>query len=68
MTIKVGDKLPEGMFSVMGAEGPTGINTEEVLLVKKLFYLPYLEPLPPPVQLLICPVLSSNTMKLLPRA
>ena len=42
MTIKVGDKIPEGMFSVMGAEGPTGISTAEVFDGKKvvLFAVP----------------------------
>jgi peroxiredoxin len=42
MTIKVGDKLPEGVFSIMGSEGPTGISTAEVFAGKKvvLFAVP----------------------------
>ena len=42
MTIKVGDKIPEGMFTVMGAEGPTGISTGEISDGKKvvLFAVP----------------------------
>ena len=30
MTIQVGDKIPEGMFTVMGAEGPTGVSTADL--------------------------------------
>ena len=42
MTIKVGDKIPTGMFTVMGAEGPTGMSTSEVFDGKKvvLFAVP----------------------------
>jgi len=42
MTIKVGDKIPAGMFTIMGAEGPTGISTSEVFEGKKvvLFAVP----------------------------
>jgi peroxiredoxin len=42
MTIQVGDKIPEGMFTVMGAEGPTGISTAEIFDGKKvvLFAVP----------------------------
>ena len=42
MTIKVGDKLPEGMFSVMGAEGPTGLSAANIFAGKKvvLFAVP----------------------------
>jgi peroxiredoxin len=36
MTIKVGDKLPEGAFSVMGSEGPTGITTTDIFAGKKV--------------------------------
>ena len=42
MTIKVGDKLPEGMFTIMGSEGPTGLSTSDVFAGKKvvLFAVP----------------------------
>jgi len=42
MTIKVGDKIPAGMFTIMGAEGPTGISTSEIFEGKKvvLFAVP----------------------------
>lgn len=42
MTIQVGDKIPAGMFTVMGAEGPTGLSTEDVFAGKKvvLFAVP----------------------------
>ena len=42
MTIKVGDKIPEGMFTVMGAEGPTGISTGEIFNGKKVVTYLYL--------------------------
>ena len=42
MTIQVGDKIPEGMFTVMGAEGPTGLSTADLFVGKKvvLFAVP----------------------------
>lgn len=42
MTIQVGDRIPEGMFSVMGAEGPAGVSTSELFDDKKvvLFAVP----------------------------
>ena len=42
MTIKVGDKVPEGMLTVMGAEGPAGISTADIFSGKKvvLFAVP----------------------------
>jgi peroxiredoxin len=42
MSIKVGDKVPSGMFTVMGAEGPTGISTADIFEGKKvvLFAVP----------------------------
>ncbi|MAE03327.1 peroxiredoxin [Porticoccaceae bacterium] len=42
MTIQVGDKIPAGMFTVMGAEGPTGLSTEDLFAGKKvvLFAVP----------------------------
>ena len=42
MTIQVGDKIPEGMFTVMGAEGPTGLGTADLFAGKKvvLFAVP----------------------------
>ena len=42
MTIKVGDKIPAGMFTVMGTEGPTGISTSDIFDGKKvvLFAVP----------------------------
>ena len=42
MTIEVGDKIPAGTFTVMGAEGPTGISTSEIFDGKKvvLFAVP----------------------------
>ena len=42
MTIQVGDKVPEGMFSFMGAEGPAGISTADLFGGKKvvLFAVP----------------------------
>ena len=42
MTIKVGDRIPEGKFRVMTAEGPGWKNTDEVFKGKKvaLFAVP----------------------------
>jgi peroxiredoxin len=42
MTIQVGDKIPEGMFTVMGAEGPNGLSTADLFAGKKvvLFAVP----------------------------
>jgi peroxiredoxin len=42
MTIKVGDKIPESKFRVMGAEGPAWKSTDEVFKGKKvaLFAVP----------------------------
>lgn len=42
MTIKVGDRIPAGKFTVMGAEGPTARTTDEVFKGKKvaLFAVP----------------------------
>jgi len=42
MTIKVGDKIPQGVFTIMGDEGPTGITTSDVFDGKKvvLFAVP----------------------------
>ena len=42
MTIQVGDKIPEGMFTVMGAEGPTRLSTADLFAGKKvvLFAVP----------------------------
>ena len=42
MSIKVGDKVTSGMFTVMGAEGPTGISTADIFEGKKvvLFAVP----------------------------
>ncbi|MDP6198490.1 MAG: peroxiredoxin [Porticoccaceae bacterium] len=42
MTIQVGDKIPEGMFTVMGVEGPTGLSTQDLFTGKKvvLFAVP----------------------------
>jgi peroxiredoxin len=42
MTIQVGDKIPEGMFTVMGSEGPTGVSTADIFTGKKvvLFAVP----------------------------
>ena len=42
MTIQVGDKIPAGMLTVMGAEGPTGLSTEDLFAGKKvvLFAVP----------------------------
>ncbi len=42
MTIQVGDKIPDGMFTVMGVEGPTGLSTADLFGGKKviLFAVP----------------------------
>jgi glutaredoxin/glutathione-dependent peroxiredoxin len=42
MTIKVGDRIPSGKFTVMGSEGPTARTTDEVFKGKKvaLFAVP----------------------------
>ena len=42
MTIKVGDKMPEGGFTVMNADGPGGVTTDELFSGKKvvLFSVP----------------------------
>lgn len=36
MTIKAGDKMPEGGFAVMTAEGPGGMTTDELFSGKKV--------------------------------
>lgn len=42
MTIKVGDRMPEGSFAVMGAEGPGSVSSQELFGGKKvvLFAVP----------------------------
>lgn len=42
MTIKVGEKVPEGKFAFMGADGPSGITSDELFKGKKvvLFAVP----------------------------
>jgi glutaredoxin/glutathione-dependent peroxiredoxin len=42
MTIKVGDRIPDGKFTVMGEEGPTARTTADVFTGKKvaLFAVP----------------------------
>jgi glutaredoxin/glutathione-dependent peroxiredoxin len=42
MTIKVGDRVPDGKFTVMGSDGPAPITTDEVFKGKKvvLFAVP----------------------------
>ncbi|HCU90162.1 MAG TPA: peroxiredoxin [Gammaproteobacteria bacterium] len=42
MTIKVGDKVPEGGFAVMGSDGPGGVTSAELFEGKKvvLFSVP----------------------------
>jgi peroxiredoxin len=42
VTIKVGDKIPEGTFGVMTAEGPGGLSSDELFKGKKvvLFSVP----------------------------
>ena len=42
MTIHVGDQVPEGMMTVIGAEGPAGISTADIFDGKKvvLFAVP----------------------------
>ena len=42
MTIKVGDKMPEGKFTVMGANGPEALTTDQLFAGKKvvLFSVP----------------------------
>lgn len=42
MTIKVGEKMPEGAFGVMTAEGPGGVTSDELFKGKKvvLFAVP----------------------------
>jgi peroxiredoxin len=42
MTIKVGDRIPDGKFTVMGADGPAARTTDEVFKGKKvaLFAVP----------------------------
>ncbi len=42
MSIQVGDKIPAGMLSIMGAEGPTGVSTADIFDGKKvvLFAVP----------------------------
>ncbi len=42
MTIKVGDKLPDATFTVMGPDGPTPVTTADVFAGKKvaLFAVP----------------------------
>jgi len=42
MTVQAGDKIPEGMFTIMGSEGPKGISTGDIFDGKKvvLFAVP----------------------------
>ena len=42
MSIKVGDKMPQGIFTVMGEEGPTGLPSSDIFDGKKvvLFAVP----------------------------
>ena len=42
MTIKVGDRVPAGMCTIMGAEGPAGLSTADIFGGKKvvLFAVP----------------------------
>jgi peroxiredoxin len=42
MTVQAGDKIPEGMFTIMGSEGPKGISTSDIFDGKKvvLFAVP----------------------------
>ena len=42
MTIKVGDRMPEGKFTVMGANGPEALTTDQLFSGKKvvLFSVP----------------------------
>ncbi len=42
MALKVGDKIPSAKFTVMGADGPTAMSTDEVFKGKKvaLFAVP----------------------------
>jgi len=42
MTVKVGDKLPEASFTIMGEDGPTTVTTSEVFSKRKvaLFAVP----------------------------
>ena len=42
MTIKIGDKIPDGVLTVMGAEGPAGMTTTDIFSGKKvvLFAVP----------------------------
>jgi len=42
MTIKVGDRVPAGMFTIMGAEGPAGLSAADIFGGKKvvLFAVP----------------------------
>ncbi len=36
MAIQTGDKMPEGMFGVMGDTGPAGLSTKELFAGKKV--------------------------------
>lgn len=42
MTVKVGDKIPEGIFKIMKADGPGAISTKDIFTGKKvvLFAVP----------------------------
>ena len=67
MTIKVGDKIPEGVLTVMGAEGPTGMTTADIFSGKKVVLFA-VEPLHQHVLWRICQVSWLSMMKLSPRA
>jgi glutaredoxin/glutathione-dependent peroxiredoxin len=54
MTIKVGDKIPEGKFRVMTAEGPGWKSTDEVFKGKKVACLPFPAPSPAPATRCTC--------------
>ena len=68
MTIQVGDKIPEGMFTVMGAEGPTGISTADIFDGKKVVLFAVPGAFTPTCSLRICRVLLSMLTILKPRA
>jgi glutaredoxin/glutathione-dependent peroxiredoxin len=42
VTIRVGDRMPQGSFAVMGSEGPSSVSTDELFSGKKvvLFAVP----------------------------
>ena len=68
MSIQEGDKIPAATLHSMQDGKPTPMTTEDILLAKKLSYLPFRVRSPQPVQWLTCPGLWLTQTALRPKA